>query len=413
MRRFFVCSVVWAMALVLLPSGVSAFQEEGTLRIGGMWALSGPAAYVGSSSNGLSSLAIDEINEAGGVEIKGKRVKLVKYAYDDACKAEEGLTIVRRLADSDKVLFSLGPTCSNVAEPVFGTLQKRLDDPNDTGLQFLFFTDTAIKFGLAKISPWAFRNVGNEPAMFDLTFQLVQEKYPDLKTVAVAYESDFAHSVSTWKGAVKPALEKYGYQVLDVVEWRFEDTEFGPQTSKLRKLNPDILVMLSHTYTTCGSMKEFKRQRVKSKLMVGITSTANTETMTACGMAVEGMIIPTNFAPINPKAKEIAELAWAKYKADSNLHSVPAYENIYAIKGIVEKVGIDNEPHTLLADRRKVRDALAKLGTFQGIIGPIKMNGDDDPVKPRDVDKAVILVQAKGGEWTVWWQPPEMEQDKR
>src|SRR5438034_6947942 len=31
--------------------------------------------------------------------------------------------------------------------------------------QFLFFTDTAIKFGLAKISPWAFRNVGNEPAM--------------------------------------------------------------------------------------------------------------------------------------------------------------------------------------------------------------------------------------------------------
>jgi len=31
-------------------------------------------------------------------------------------------------------------------------------------------------------------------------------------------------------------------------------------------------------------------------------------------------------------------------------------------------------------------------------------------VKPRDVDKAVILVQAKGGEWSVWWQPSEMEQ---
>jgi branched-chain amino acid transport system substrate-binding protein len=399
-----------AMWGVCFAGGASAFQEEGTLRIGGMWALSGPAAYVGSSSNGLSSLAIDEINEAGGIEIKGKRVKLVKYAYDDACKAEEGLAIVRRLADADRVLFSLGPTCSSVAEPVFGTLQKRLDDPTDTGLQFLFFTDTAIKFGLAKISPWAFRNVGNEPAMFDLTFQLVKERYPDLKTVAVAYESDFAHSVSTWKGAVKPALDKYGYQVLEVVEWRFEDTEFGAQATKLRKANADILVMLTHTFTTCGSVKELKRQRVKAKLMVGITSTANTETMTACGQAVEGMLIPTNFAPINPKAKALAELAWNKYKADSNLHSVPAYENIYAIKSIVEKVGIDNEPHTLLADRRKVRDALAKIGTFPGVIGPITMNGDDDPVKPRDVDKAVILVQAKGGEWTVWWQPPELAQ---
>jgi branched-chain amino acid transport system substrate-binding protein len=410
MTTIFMSSVILSVLLLFFPGGTSAFQEEGTLRIGGMWALSGPAAYIGSSSNGLSSLAIDEINEAGGIEIKGKRVKLVKYAYDDACKAEEGLTVVRRLADSDKVLFSLGPTCSNVAEPVFGTLQKRLDDPNDSGLQFLFFTDTAIKFGLAKLSPWAFRNVGNEPAMFELTFQLVKEKYPDLKTVAVAYESDFAHSVSTWKGAVKPALEKYGYQVLDTVEWRFEDTEFGAQVTKLRKANADILVMLSHTFSTCGSVKELKRQRVKAKLMVGITSTANTETMTACGQAVEGMIIPTNFAPINPKAKAIAEQAWTKYKADSNLHSVPAYENIYAIKGIVEKAGIDNEPDTLLSDRRKVRDALAKLGSFSGVIGPIKMNGDDDAVKPRDVDKAVILVQAKGGEWSVWWQPPEMEQ---
>jgi ABC-type branched-subunit amino acid transport system substrate-binding protein len=105
----------------------------------------------------------------------------------------------------------------------------------------------------------------------------------------------------------------------------------------------------------------------------------------------------------------LADKAWAKYKADSNLHSVPAYENVHAIRGIVEKVGIKNEPATLLEDRRKVRDALAGLGTFQGVIGPIKMNGDDDPVKPRDVDKAIILVQAKGGQWTVFWQPPELE----
>jgi branched-chain amino acid transport system substrate-binding protein len=244
--------------------------------------------------------------------------------------------------------------------------------------------------------------------MFDLTFQLVKERHPDLKTVAVAYESDFAHSVSTWKGAVEPALKKHGYQVLEVTEWRFEDTEFGAQVTKLRKANADILVMLSHTFTTCGSVKELKRQRVKAKLMVGITSTANTETMTGCGAAVDGLIIPTNFAAITPKARAIADKAWQKYKADSNLHSVPAYENVYAIKGVVEKAGIKNRPETLLEDRRKVRDALAKIGTFQGVLSSIKMNGDDDPVKPRDVDKPVILVQAKGGQWTVWWQPPDM-----
>lgn len=409
MSQIVVAILVLASLLVFSPGGVAAFQEEGTLRIGGMWALSGPAAYIGSSSKGLASLAVDEINEAGGVAIQGKRVKLELHTYDDACKAEEGLTVVRRLADADKVLFSLGPTCSSVAEPVFGILQKKLDDAGDTGLQFLFFTDTAIKFGLAKISPWAFRNVGNEPAMFDLTFKLIKERRPDLKTVAVAYESDFAHSVSTWQGAAKPALEKYGYRVVEIVEWRFEDTEFGAQTAKLRKANADILLMLTHTYTTCGSAKEFKRQRVKAKLMVGITSAASTETVQGCGQAVEGLTIPTNFAAITPKAKALAEKAWAKYKADSNLHSVPAYENVYAIKGIVEKAGVQNQQGTLLQDRRKVRDALAKLGSFPGVLSPIKMNGDDDIVKPRDVDKPIVVVQMRGGQWTVWYQPPEMK----
>jgi branched-chain amino acid transport system substrate-binding protein len=129
--------------------------------------------------------------------------------------------------------------------------------------------------------------------------------------------------------------------------------------------------------------------------------------MQGCGRAVDGLTIPTNFAAITPKAKAHAEKAWAKYKADSNLHSVPAYENVYAIKGLVEKIGIKNEPATLLQDRRKVRDALAKLGSFPGVLGTIKMNGDDDAVKPRDVDKAIYIVQAKGGQWTVWYQPPE------
>src|SRR5207245_862660 len=91
---------------------------------------------------------------------------------------------------------------------------------------------------------------------------------------------------------------------------------------------------MTHTFTTCGAVKEFKRQRVKAKLMVGITSAASTETLVGCGQAVEGLIIPTNFAAISPKAKALADKAWAKYKADSNLHSVPAYENVHAIRGI-------------------------------------------------------------------------------
>jgi branched-chain amino acid transport system substrate-binding protein len=413
MKRYAGIRIGVVLAVLLaLPGWAGAFQSEGTLRVGGMWALSGGAAFFGKSSLGLANLAIDEINEAGGVKIDGKAVKFVMHAQDDACNAEQGLAAVRRLATVDKVLFSLGPTCSSVAEPVFGTLQKKLADSGDTGLQFLFFTDTATKFGLAKLSPWVFRNTPDEPAMYDFIVKYLKEKHPDLKTVMVSYESDFAHSSATWKGALEPALKKHAYhQVVEVVDWRWTDTEMGAQVTKLRKANADVYFGLSHTTSACASLKEMKRQRVKPKMIIGITSLAGTEVLIQCPDVAEGVISPSNFAPINPRAKQIADKAWEKYKADSNIHSVPAYENIHLIKGLIEKASLKNTEDSLLEDRRKVRDQLAKVGSFQGVISRITMRPEDDPVKPRDVDKDMLLVQVKSAKWTVFWAPPHLKQN--
>jgi branched-chain amino acid transport system substrate-binding protein len=402
--------VALLVAALAMPGWALAFQNEGTLRIGGMWALSGGAAFFGKSSLGLATLAMDEINEAGGVKVDGKAVKLTLAAQDDACNAEQGLAAVRRLASVDKVLFSLGPTCSSVAEPVFGTLQKKLGDSSDTGLQLLFFTDTATKFGLAKISPWVFRNTPDEPGMYDFIIGYLKEKHPQLKTVMVSYESDFAHSAATWKGALEPAIKKHGHhQVMEVVDWRWQDTEMGAQVTKLRKASADVYFSLTHTISTCASMKEMKRQRVRPKMIVGITSLAGTEVLINCPDVAEGIISPSNFAPITPRAKQIADKAWDKYKADSNIHSVPAYENVHLVKSLIEKAAIKNTEESLLDDRRKVRDQLAAVGSFQGVLGKITMRPESDTVKPRDVDKDMLLVQIKSSKWTVFWAPPSLQ----
>lgn len=413
MRRPFVFAAATLLAACLLwPGWVGAFQSEGTVRIGGMWPLSGPAAFFGKAAHGLASLAVDEINEAGGLVVDGKRVKLALHAQDEACNAEQGLAVVKRLATVDKVIFSLGPGCSSVAEPVFGTLQKKLGDASDSGLQLLFFTDIATKFGLAKLSPWVFRNTPDEPAMYDFVVKYLKEKHPDLKTVMVSYESDFAHSAATWNLAVKPALERHKHhQIVEVVDWRWLDNEYGAQVTRLRKANADVYFSLTHTPSTCPSMLELKRQRVKPKMVIGITSLAGTEVLQQCPDVAAGIIAPSNFAPITPRAKQVADKAWERYKADSNIHSVPAYENVHLMKGLIEKAAIKNTEDTLLADRRKLRDQLAKVGTFQGVVGKITMRPEDDPVKPRDVDKDMILVQIKAAKWDVFWAPEHLKRN--
>jgi branched-chain amino acid transport system substrate-binding protein len=240
----------------------------------------------------------------------------------------------------------------------------------------------------------------------------LKENRPELKTVMVSYESDFAHSSATWKGALEPALKKYGHhQVVEVVDWKWLDTEMGAQVTKLRRANAEVYFALAHTTSMCPALKEMRSQRVKPKMIFGITSLAGTEVLLTCPDLAEGVISPTNFAPINAKAKQISDKSWEKYKADSNIHSVPAYENVHLIKGLIEKAGLTNTEDTLLQDRRKVRDLLAKVGTFQGVIGKITLHPEDHPVKPRDVDKDMLLVQVKSAKWTVFWAPPHLKQN--
>src|SRR2546425_5400054 len=116
MRRPFVFAAALLLAACLLwPGWVGAFQSEGTVRIGGMWPLSGPAAFFGKAAYGLASLAVDEINEAGGLVVGGKRVKLPLPPQDEACNAQQGLAGGKRPAPRGKVIFSLRPARSSVA----------------------------------------------------------------------------------------------------------------------------------------------------------------------------------------------------------------------------------------------------------------------------------------------------------
>jgi len=403
-----VINLSFAVAMTCSATTAShAFQSENTVRIGAMWAITGGVALTGKGALNLSRLAVEEINVNGGVKIGGKAVKLELFAYDEACKEQEGMALLSRLNNVDKVLFSLGPTCSGTAEPIFNSLQKKLDDPDDKGAQFLFFTDTASKFGLAKISPWVFRNTVDEPAMYQLIIKYLKEKRPELKTVAVAWEPDFAHSSSTWKLIIKPTIEKENYhRIVEVVEWGWQEKSFAAPVKNLVKANADIYFTLTHEPTTCASFAEMAKQGVKPKAIVAISSLAGATVIVGCPNLAEGMIVPTNFAPVTPKAIELERKAWERYKAESNLdRSHTAYEIIYLTKDLIEKSSIENTEPSLAQDRRKLRDALANVRTFDGMIGPIAINPESHPTKPREAEKELFLLQVRGGQWSTLHSP--------
>ena len=383
---------------VALALSTSAFAQEKSIRIAGFGAKSGVVRSFGINSEAAMLAAADVINKQGGVKLAdGSKAKLVIDYLDDRCTAEEGISVLRRIYGTDAIV-AVGPTCSNVAEPLFGILQKKVDDKGDSGLQMPVFTDVAIKIGLAKISEWAFRNVPNESIMYSSLFYWLKTKYPNAKTVFGGVEEDFAHSRASWYAIMKDRAEANGYQVLGNSKWLLNDTNFATQVREMKNANPDIVAISAHPFTTCGVLKEMQRQGVKPKVLVGLTSSSSLETLQGCAKQAEGMIIPTSFAPVTKEGKAAAETT-AKFKGAADLHSMAAWENMFILKQVIESEKISGDKSQLQSDRRKIRDGLAKLRETKGLMGVTKRTDD------READKPYLFVHANKGEWKVLHNP--------
>ena len=164
LKRYAVLTASFGVMTALICA-TPALAQERTVKITGFGTKSGVVRVFGVSSEAALKAAAEEINNAGGVTLgDGARGKIVIDFLDDRCNPEEGISVVHRIASTD-AFVAVGPTCSNVAEPLFGILQKKVGDSADTGLQFPILTDVAAKGGLAKISEWAFRNV---PSAFEM-----------------------------------------------------------------------------------------------------------------------------------------------------------------------------------------------------------------------------------------------------
>src|ERR1700730_10848750 len=101
-------AIVTAVWLALIGSLGMEARAADTIKIGAVYATSGPAAFLGvPEERGLRLLA-DELNQHGG--IAGRKVEVIVYDTEgNGTKASQQL---RRLIDSDKVDVILGPSTS-------------------------------------------------------------------------------------------------------------------------------------------------------------------------------------------------------------------------------------------------------------------------------------------------------------
>lgn len=376
--------------------------ETRVIKIAGFGALSGPARSFGVNSRAALIAAATRINASGGVRLADGAIGKFEVSYaDDHCSATDAIGLLRQFSLSD-ALVAVGPSCSSVAEPLYHSLQSIAGVATDTGMAMPVFTDGATKANLARISEWAFRNSPNETDMYRALWAWVHTQHPDWKTVSGGDEADFAHSHSTWQNIIGPQAEAAGFSLVGATRWSITDTDFTTPVRRLAAISADVVVLSAHATTTCGMLKEMAREHMHPKLIVGLTSASTPETLQRCGAYADGLLIPTSFAPVTPAARSAAA-AVERRGGIADLHSMAAWEILYALKQVIEKQGVLDTPASVASDRDAIRAGLASLQMMDGLLGTINRTPDRESQKP------FVLVEARHGTWHVVHVPaPEV-----
>ncbi len=102
------------LLLIALVAGCGPREEATEVVLGYTGPLSGPGAEYGQDGLNGIDMAVHDINEAGGIEIDGKRYKFKVVSYDDESNPTNSIANVERLLDVDgaSVIYNMVYTCT-------------------------------------------------------------------------------------------------------------------------------------------------------------------------------------------------------------------------------------------------------------------------------------------------------------
>jgi len=206
MKKKIIFSITFfvAAAIALGFSGPASAESPDQIKIGLMFGLTGPASPIGPVQMKGAQMAIKEINDAGGVTFRGKKIPVVAVVKDDETKGDVAVRRFKELRDEDKVHALVGSTFAGIAKAL-NTQMKQLPMAYVSGC-----VAPMDMFEKGELAPTTFGihgtaySIGYSGAAYIAT----QLKLKKVYFLAPAY----SFGQDQFKGA-KDAFDKYGVEV--------------------------------------------------------------------------------------------------------------------------------------------------------------------------------------------------------
>jgi branched-chain amino acid transport system substrate-binding protein len=358
-KLFFSGVVVLVLAIVLVTGGLFGCAESPKVdewHFPQISILSGFGASFGLEAAWGAERAVNEINEAGG--INGIPIRLT--LYDTALDNAKAVTVMTEVLGTNPLVI-IGPMDQGAIE-VSGDLAVEEGVP--------FISSLASPSLRELFSPWGCSLYHDNDFMFQAGIKAWLELNPDIKSVVWFYCPDAASHVEATEYA-EEEFERLGIELLDKVECTFGQLDFGPAAIRAMDLNPD-------GYCSVLNADEM------SKLVIELHNRGIIEGRRICASLAASSSIYYELAEgyledtyiYDPYAMDFDSASWQDYVQDFqddhdgglpySMAVQGHYDAVYAIKAAIESLGITGDPEKLADERIAIRDFLWNAENLHG-----------------------------------------------
>lgn len=364
----------------MVAGSVASVAAEDTFKVGGIGPITGAAAIYGNAVMNGIQIAVDEINEAGG--INGVQVEF--NAQDDENDAEKAVNAYNTLKDWGMQML-IGTVTS---APCTAVEAEAMND----NMFLLTPSGTAIE---CISGDNAFRVCFADPSQGTASAQFIGERGLAEK-VAVIYDSSDVYSAGIY-GAFLAEAENQPFEVVAAEAFTSDNkTDFSVQIQKAKDAEADLVFMPFYYNEAALVLAQADSMGYEpiwfgADGMDGLLNLEGFDTSLA-----EGLMLLTPFSA--SAEDELTQNFVTKYQEQfgevPNQFAADAYDGMYIIKAAAEKAGVTPD-----MDASAICDTLKTAMTeisYTGITGKdITWGTDGEPIK------APIAVEIVDGAYSI------------
>lgn len=345
----------------VLASGllwIGAASAQDTVKIGAAVSLTGNFAREGNLLKNGYAYWEKLVNEAGGIDVAGKKTKVEVIYYDDESKPQSSARLTEKLITEDNVSFILGPYSSGIATATAAISEKykvltmtpmaTADSLYQRGYKFIFCP-----------APLA-------STTLDPMLEMIKKLPTPPTTVAIAGPDDLFPNV--FAGAAQKKAEALGLKIVYNNKYPKGSVDLSSVATALKDANPEVLILTGYVQDSIQLVKALQSLKVNPKMIGFAFAVGIPDVLSALGPASEDLVGVQIWDPaVKYKGPLVADsdAYLAGYQkafggAKPNYITASGTAGALALQLAIEKAGS--------LDPVKVRDAMLQLDveTFFG-----------------------------------------------